>query len=381
MIYFDNSATTPIFDDAAEAMMQTMTRYFGNPSSLHHLGNQAHQLLETARRQVAELLGAEPQEIFFTSGGSESNNWAIKGTLLEKVHKGHHVITSAVEHPSVRETLEHLEQQGVEVTTLPVDREGRVSAKDLEAAIKPETVLVTVMAINNEIGAIQPIEALAEVLEQHPTIHFHVDGVQSVGRFEQPLIHSRVDLMSFSAHKFNGPRGVGILYKKANRHIQPLIDGGGQERGMRSTTENLAGIVATAKALRMSLEQAEIENKTQREIQTRIRQFLKAQGNKIQIFSPENHGSPHVLCFALKGVRGEVAVHALEDHDIFVSTTSACSSRKVDQSASTLRAMGVDGTWSRCAIRLSFGSQNTLEEADEFITVYQQLLEKFAKIQ
>ncbi|MCI5775471.1 MAG: cysteine desulfurase [Aerococcus sp.] len=381
MIYFDNSATTPIFDEAAQAMTQTMTRYFGNPSSLHRLGDAAHQLLETARRQVAELLGCEPQEVFFTSGGSESNNWAIKGTLLEKVHKGQHVITSAVEHPSVRETLNHLEQQGVEVTTLPVDDEGRVSADDLKQAIKPETVLVTVMAVNNEIGAIQPIEELAEVLEDYPTIHFHVDGVQSVGRFDWPLIHKRVDLMSFSAHKFNGPRGVGILYKKANRHIQPLIDGGGQEKGLRSTTENLAGIVATAKVLRLSLENAPQENETHRAIQAKLRQFLTAQGDKIRIFSPEEHGSPHVLCFALKGVRGEVAVHALEEHDIYVSTTSACSSRKVDKVSSTLQAMGVDGTWSRCAIRLSFGSKNTVAEAEEFIKIYQQLLEKFAKIQ
>lgn len=381
MIYFDNSATTKIFPEASEAMVATMATYFANPSSLHKLGNQAHDLLSAARKQVAELLECQPEEIFFTSGGSESNNWAIKGTALEKQTRGKHLIASSVEHPSVKNTLQHLEQQGFEVTYLPVDGEGRVNPADVARAIRPDTILVSVMAVNNEIGTIQPIKAIAKILADYPTIHFHVDGVQSVGKLQESLIDERVDLMSFSAHKFNGPRGVGILYKKANRRIQPLIDGGGQEMGQRSTTENLAGIVATAKALRLTFDHQAAEMATHRAMQAKIRDFLNQQGETVRIFSPATGASPHVLCFAVKGVRGEVMVHALEDEAIYVSTTSACSSRQTDVESSTLSAMKVDGRWAQNAVRLSFGYQNTEAEAEAFLAVLAQLLKKFSKIQ
>ncbi|MDO4680194.1 MAG: cysteine desulfurase family protein [Aerococcus sp.] len=381
MIYFDNSATTQIFPEASDAMTQTMATYFANPSSLHRLGNQAHDLLTAARQQVAGTLGAKTNEIFFTSGGSESNNWAIKGTAHEKAARGKHLITSSVEHPSVAHTFQRLESEGFEVTYLPVDAEGRVNPEDVRKAIRPETTLVSVMAVNNEIGTIQPIEAIARILDDYPTIHFHVDGVQSVGKLPVPLIDSRVDLMNFSAHKFNGPRGVGILYKKANRRITPLIEGGGQEMGQRSTTENLAGIVATAKALRLTMDHSGQEMVTHEAIQQKIRACLAQYPDTVRVFSPEIGASPHVLCFAVKGVRGEVMVHALEDEDIYVSTTSACSSRQTDVESSTLSAMKVDSRWAQNAVRLSFGYQNTLEEADIFLTVLTTLLHKFSKIQ
>ncbi|MDO4670236.1 MAG: cysteine desulfurase family protein [Aerococcus sp.] len=381
MIYFDNSATTKIFPEASEAMVQTMTQYFANPSSLHRLGNQAHDLLSAARQQVATILGCQLDEVFFTSGGSESNNWAIKGTALEKESRGKHLIASSVEHPSVKNTLEHLKQHGFEVTYLPVDETGRVNPEDVKAAIRPDTILVSVMAVNNEIGTIQPIQAIARVLDDYPTIHFHVDGVQSVGKLPVALIDERVDLMSFSAHKFNGPRGVGILYKKQNRRIQPLIDGGGQEMGQRSTTENLAGIVATAKALRLTMDHKDTEMATHRIIQAKVRDFLANYPETVRIFSPAEISSPHVLCFAVKGVRGEVMVHALEEEEIYVSTTSACSSRQTDVESSTLSAMNIDGRWAQNAVRLSFGYQNTEKEADQFLTVLKQLMDKFSKIQ
>lgn len=381
MIYFDNSATTKIAPEALQTMTQVMQTYYGNPSSLHKLGTEASKLLNSARKQVADLLGAQSTEIFFTSGGTESNNWAIKGTAMEKVkYHGNHIIVSSVEHPSVRNTMETLSQNGFEITYLPADKLGKVHVEDVAAAIKETTILVSVMAVNNEIGAIQPIAEIGDLLESYPTIHYHVDGVQSIGTFEKPLIHDRVDLMSFSAHKFNGPRGIGILYKKQNRVISQLLDGGGQEMGQRSTTENLAGIAATAKALRMALAEAKDVKAKEVAMQEKLRAFFAEHTDLVQVFSPED-AAPHVLCFALKGVRGEVMVHALEDEDIIVSTTSACSSRAVNNSSSTLGAMKVDPVWAKQAIRLSFGKENTMAEVDRFIEVYTKLMKKFERIQ
>ena len=381
MIYFDNSATTKIAPEALQTMTQVMQTYYGNPSSLHKLGTESAKLLNSARKQVADLLGAQSPEIFFTSGGTESNNWAIKGTAMEKVkYHGNHIIVSSVEHPSVRNTMETLSQNGFEITYLPADKSGKVHVEDVAAAIKETTILVSVMAVNNEIGAIQPIAEIGDLLESYPTIHYHVDGVQSIGTFEKPLIHDRVDLMSFSAHKFNGPRGIGILYKKQNRVISQLLDGGGQEMGQRSTTENLAGIAATAKALRMALAEAKDVKAKEAAMQEKLRAFFAEHTDLVQVFSPED-AAPHVLCFALKGVRGEVMVHALEDEDIIVSTTSACSSRAVNNSSSTLGAMKVDPVWAKQAIRLSFGKENTMAEVNQFIDVYTKLMKKFERIQ
>lgn len=381
MIYFDNSATTKIAPEALQTMIQVMQTYYGNPSSLHKLGTESAKLLNSARKQVADLLGAQSPEIFFTSGGTESNNWAIKGTAMEKVkYHGNHIIVSSVEHPSVRNTMETLSQNGFEITYLPADKSGKVHVEDVAAAIKETTILVSVMAVNNEIGAIQPIAEIGDLLESYPTIHYHVDGVQSIGTFEKPLIHDRVDLMSFSAHKFNGPRGIGILYKKQNRVISQLLDGGGQEMGQRSTTENLAGIAATAKALRMALAEAKDVKAKEAAMQEKLRAFFAEHADLVQVFSPED-AAPHVLCFALKGVRGEVMVHALEDENIIVSTTSACSSRAVNNGSSTLGAMKVDPVWAKQAIRLSFGKENTMAEVDQFIEVYTKLMKKFERIQ
>ncbi|RPA60872.1 cysteine desulfurase [Aerococcus agrisoli] len=381
MIYFDNSATTKIAPEALNTMTQVMQTYYANPSSLHKLGNESAKLLNSARKQVADLLGADSSEIFFTSGGTESNNWAIKGTAMEKEkYHGKHIIVSSVEHPSVKNTMAYLEKNGFEVTYLPADKEGKVHVEDVAAAIKDETILVSVMAVNNEIGAIQPIAEIGDLLEKYPTIHFHVDGVQSVGTFKKPLIHDRVDLMSFSAHKFNGPRGIGILYKKQNRNIEHLLEGGGQEMGQRSTTENLPGIVATAKALRIALTEAPEVKANEEAIQKKLRAFFAEHEDVIRVYSPED-AAPHVLTVALKGVRGEVMVHALEEEDVIVSTTSACSSRAVNNTSSTLGAMKVDPVWAKQAIRLSFGKDNTLAEVDQFIEIYSKLMKKFERIQ
>ena len=371
MIYFDNAATTKIYDDALTSYVQVSQKFFGNPSSLHQLGVDAYQVLTKARAQVASLLSVQPEEIFFTSGGTESNNWAIKGTALEKSVFGKHIITTKIEHPSVIQTCKQLERFGFEVTYLDVDSKGIVSVDQLKESIRKDTILVSVMAVNNEVGAVQPIAEIAKVLEEYPSIHFHVDAVQAVERASQLLAIGRIDLLSLSAHKFHGPRGVGIMYKKFGRKIQALLTGGGQEKGERSTTENLPGIVATTKALRMALEEESVTG----ELRSQLWKEL-ATKSEIRIFSPED-GASHVLCFAIKGVRGEVVVHAFENHGIYISTTSACSSKKAD-SSSTLYAMDVPTEWATGAVRVSFSNDNTKEEVEQFIKVLHQLMKQFS---
>ena len=371
MIYFDNAATTKIYDDALTSYVQVSQKFFGNPSSLHQLGVDAYQVLTKARAQVASLLSVQPEEIFFTSGGTESNNWAIKGTALEKSVFGKHIITTKIEHPSVIQTCKQLERFGFEVTYLDVDSKGIVSIDQLKESLRKDTILVSVMAVNNEVGAVQPIAEIAKVLEEYPSIHFHVDCVQAVERASQLLSIGRIDLLSLSAHKFHGPRGVGIMYKKFGRKIQALLTGGGQEKGERSTTENLPGIVATTKALRMALEEESVTG----ELRSQLWKEL-ATKPEIRIFSPED-GASHVLCFAIKGVRGEVVVHAFENHGIYISTTSACSSKKAD-SSSTLYAMDVPNEWATGAVRVSFSNDNTKEEVEQFIDVLHQLMKQFS---
>ena len=371
MIYFDNAATTKIYDDALTSYVQVSQKFFGNPSSLHQLGVDAYQVLTKARAQVASLLSVLPEEIFFTSGGTESNNWAIKGTALEKSVFGKHIITTKIEHPSVLQTCKQLERFGFEVTYLDVNSKGIVSVDQLKENLRKDTILVSVMAVNNEVGAVQPIAEIAQVLEAYPSIHFHVDAVQAVERASQLLAIGRIDLLSLSAHKFHGPRGVGIMYKNFGRKIQALLTGGGQEKGERSTTENLPGIVATTKALRMAQEEksvtGDLRSKLWKELATKP---------EIRIFSPED-GASHVLCFAIKGVRGEVVVHAFENHGIYISTTSACSSKKAD-SSSTLYAMNVPTEWATGAVRVSFSNDNTKEEVEQFINVLHQLMKQFS---
>ena len=371
MIYFDNAATTKIYDDALTSYVQVSQKFFGNPSSLHQLGVDAFQVLTKARAQVASLLSVQPEEIFFTSGGTESNNWAIKGTALEKSVFGKHIITTKIEHPSVIQTCKQLERFGFEVTYLDVDSKGIVNVDQLKESLRKDTILVSVMAVNNEVGAVQPIAGIAKVLEEYPSIHFHVDAVQAVERASQLLAIGRIDLLSLSAHKFHGPRGVGIMYKKFGRKIQALLTGGGQEKGERSTTENLPGIVATTKALRMALEEKSVTGELRSQL---WKEF--ATKPEIRIFSPED-GASHVLCFAIKGVRGEVVVHAFENHGIYISTTSACSSKKAD-SSSTLYAMDVPTEWATGAVRVSFSNDNTKEEVEQFIDVLHQLMKQFS---
>ena len=378
MIYFDNSATTKMYPEVLDTYRKVNEQFFGNPSSLHRIGNEADALLQQSRKQIAQLMAVQPDEIFFTSGGTESDNWAIKGTAMEKFHAGKHMIASSVEHPAVSKSLEQLGKLGFEITYLPVDTDGIISVEELGKAIRKDTILVSVMAINNEVGSIQPIEAIGELLENYPWVHLHVDAVQAVGECVPLIQHPRVDLLSLSAHKFHGPKGVGILYKKHGKRIAPLLTGGGQEAGMRSTTENVGGVAAMAKALRMTLENGASSREQEQLVRGKLFAAL-SEYEDVRIFSPED-GAGHILCFAMKGVRGEVMVHAFESQDIFISTTSACSSRK-KSTPYTLGSMGVPLSWSQCAVRISLSGENTQAEADAFIEHFRTLHQQFQKIQ
>ncbi|ANZ61707.1 cysteine desulfurase family protein [Secundilactobacillus paracollinoides] len=380
MIYFDNSATTQSAPDVVATYDKVSHQIWGNPSSLHQFGEQAFNLLEQSRKQIADLLGASQSEILFTSGGTEGDNWVVKGTAIEKRAFGNHLVTTAVEHPAIHNSMEQLKQLGYEVTYLPVDEHGRISIDDLKAAIRPTTILVSVMAVNNEIGTIQPLTEVADVLKDYPKIHFHIDAVQGIGKGIQDMImNDRVDYVTFSGHKFHAPRGIGFIYARRGRKIAPLLTGGGQERNLRSGTENLPAIAAMAKALRLLLDNEPAKVDMQRQIKERIYNHVK-DFPLVTTFSEDNDGfAPHILCFAIRGVRGETIVHAFEEHQIYISTTSACSSKK-HLASSTLTAMRIPEDVSTSAIRISLDEHNTLAEADEFNTVFDQLYKQFEKL-
>lgn len=367
MIYFDNSATTRPYPEALETYMQVASKILGNPSSLHRLGDQATRILDASRQQIADLIGKKSDEIFFTSGGTEGDNWIIKGVAFEKAQFGKHIIVSAIEHPAVKESALWLKAQGFEVDFAPVDNKGFVDVEALEDLIRPDTTLVSIMAVNNEIGSVQPIEAISKLLADKLTISFHVDAVQALAKIPtEKYLTERVDCATFSSHKFHGVRGVGFVYIKSGKKITPLLTGGGQERDYRSTTENVAGIAATAKALRLSMEKLDIFRSKTGQMKAVIRQALLDYPD-IFVFSDEEDFAPHILTFGIKGVRGEVIVHAFEDYDIFISTTSACSS-KAGKPAGTLIAMGVDKDKAQSAVRLSLDLENDMSQVEQFLT-------------
>ena len=367
MIYFDNSATTKPYPEALETYTQVASKIVGNPSSLHRLGDQATRILDASRQQIADLIGKKSDEIFFTSGGTEGDNWVIKGVAFEKSQFGKHIIVSAIEHPAVKESALWLKSQDFEVDFAPVDSRGFVDVEALRDLIRPDTTLISIMAVNNEIGSIQPIEAISELLADKPTISFHVDAVQALAKIPtEKYLTNRVDFATFSSHKFHGVRGVGFVYIKSGKKITPLLTGGGQERDYRSTTENVAGIAATVKALRLSMEKLAIFTNKAEQMRSVIRQALLDYPD-IFVFSDEEDFAPHILTFGIKGVRGEVIVHAFEDYDIFISTTSACSS-KAGKPAGTLIAMGVDKDKAQSAVRLSLDLENDMSQVEQFLT-------------
>lgn len=379
MIYFDNSATTKPYPEVLATYTEVATRIWGNPSSLHNLGSQATRILEASRKQIAELIGKKTEEIYFTSGGTEGDNWILKGVAFEKAPYGKHIIVSDIEHPAIKESAAWLKTQGFEVDYAPVDARGFVKVDALANLLRPDTTLVSIMAVNNEIGSIQSIHDIAALLEDRPTVSFHVDAVQALAKVATEVyLPERVDFATFSSHKFHGLRGVGFVYIKEGKKITPLLTGGGQEKEMRSTTENVAGIAATAKALRLAMENQEAFASKTQQMKEVIREEL-ANYPDVTVFSGEDHFAPHILTFGIKGVRGEVVVHAFEEFDIYISTTSACSS-KAGKPAGTLIAMGVDKSIAQTAVRLSLDLENDMSQVEQFLTKFKLIYEQTRKV-
>jgi cysteine desulfurase len=377
MIYFDNSATTKPYKEVIESFVKVSTDFFANPSSLHKLGGQAEGLVNQARNQLAQLLNIKPREIYFTSGGTESNNLAIKGSAMLYKKRGNHIISTTIEHPSIRESLQQLKEQGFEITYLQVNSEGRINVEELKNSIREETILVSIIHVNNEVGSIQPIQEVGEILKNYPKILFHVDHVQGVTKVPLDFHECGIDLCSISAHKFHGLKGNGLLFIREGIRISPLLTGGNQEWTVRSGTENVAGIVAMAKALRMSI--LKMENNLQKveDIKNLLFEELKVV-NDIIIHTPEENSAPHILNFSIKGFKAEVVVHSLEESNIYVSTTSACSS-KIKSISHTLLAMGVEEEVAKSAIRLSLSFENTEEEAKKVIKAIQQTIQTLGR--
>lgn len=360
MIYLDNCATTKPRDEVVEAMLKALRDDYGNPSSLHRMGLNAEKLLKEARKTIANYLGVSDGEIYFTSGGTESNNIAIQGTVKANSRIKGHIITSSIEHPAVRDTIIEFEKMGHPVTWLKVDKDGRIDLDELRDNIREDTVLLSLILVNNEIGTIQDIHGINRILsslDRKP--HFHVDGVQSFGKISFMPKNFGIDSYAFSGHKIYGPKGIGGLYLSSEKRLAPIVFGGGQEKGLRSGTENMTGIVGMAEAVKQIQNNFNAEN----EKISSIKSFMIAELLKLipdlRINSPTSEiFSPYILNISIPGTKGEVIVHMLEENGIFVSTTSACSSKGSTRSH-VLSAIGLSDELIEGTIRISFSKDNS----------------------
>lgn len=372
MIYFDNASTTSVHPEVARVYGQLVQELYGNADSLHTLGRRTSRLLEEARSRIASAIGARPEEILFTSGGSESNSLATAGYALANRSRGRHILTTNVEHSSTTHAMDWLQPQGFDVERLPVGPDGSVTADQVRKAMRPDTLLVSVMHVNNETGAVNPIEEIAAVVHEHPTAVFHSDLVQSFGKEEVPW--KSLDLASVSAHKLHGLKGSGFLFRKKNLKLQPLIFGGQQEQGMRGGTDNAPADIALAKTVRLALEHRDEDRKLAQAINTRLRQGLGAlPGARIQ--SPED-AAPWILNVSFASITSEVLMNALDARGICVSAKSTCESRSSNESE-VLKAMGRPRSETTHAIRLSFSGMNTLEEAEAFLEAVKEILNEY----
>ncbi|WP_373245154.1 cysteine desulfurase family protein [Lacrimispora indolis] len=372
--YFDNSATTRVLDSVKDIVVKTMTEDYGNPAAKHRKGMEAEQYIREARKIIADSMKVQEKEILFTSGGSESNNMALIGTAWANQRAGKHIISTAIEHPSVYNPLGVLEELGFEVTILPVDHDGHISLKELEEAIRPDTILVSTMYVNNEVGAVEPVEEISRVIKaKNPSALYHVDAIQAYGKYVIRPKKQGIDLLSVSSHKIHGPKGVGFLYIRSGVKIKPLIYGGGQQAGMRSGTENVPGVAGFGAAVKeMYTDHAE---KIQKLIG--LKDYMTDRLGEIEgtvINSKKGEASaPQIVSVSFEGVRSEVLLHALEDKGIYVSSGSACSSSHPGISG-TLKGIGVAQKLLDSTIRISFGIFNTKEEVDYTIDVLKELV-------
>ncbi|MCR5738115.1 MAG: cysteine desulfurase [Eubacterium sp.] len=378
-VYFDNSATTKVSPSVQELVVKVMTEDFGNPSSMHLVGVEAEKYIKTAQENIAKTLKVDPKEIYFTSGGTESNNMAIIGSARANQRSGKRILTTAVEHSSVGATMKYLEEEGFEVIYLPVDSFGVVKMEALQEAMTEETILVSIIHVNNEVGAIQPIEEIGTYIKKvNPKVVFHVDAIQSYGKMEIRPKNCKIDLLSVSGHKIHGPKGSGFIYIKKNTKINPIIFGGGQQMGLRSGTENVPGIAGIGQAAKDCYDHLE-EN-----VQhiTEVKDYMIDALNTLEGVTVNSRkgeaGAPHIVSASFSGVRSEVLLHALEDKGVYISAGSACSSNKPAIS-STLKAMGVEKELLDSTVRFSFCEWNTKEEVDYAVEQLQQLLPMLRK--
>jgi cysteine desulfurase len=378
-VYFDNAATTRVDPRVQEVVDRMLTETFGNPSSLHRKGIEAEQVVKQSRETIAKCLHADPREIFFTSGGTESNNWALFGTVRAAARRGRHLIISRVEHAAVASPAKALEEMGFEVTRIGVDESGRVSPEEVAAAVRPDTVLVSCMYVNNEIGTVQPADEIAALVKQkNPDTVFHVDAIQAFGKLPVNPGKSGIDLLSVSSHKLHGPKGCGFLYVRKGTKLRPLIFGGGQQNDMRSGTDNVPGIAGLAEASRIACEHltenAEHMTQLRRQLSEGI---LKIEGAAVN--GPKlEEAAPHIVNVSFPGIRSEVLLHALEDRGIYVSAGSACSSHRTAKSA-TLTAIGLPAERIDSAIRFSFCEKNTAEEVRLALDALEELVPMLRK--
>lgn len=366
--YLDNSATTRVFDEVAAAVVKTMTEEYGNASSVHHMGTVSGERVAQARETIASTLKVDPQEIFFTSGGTESDNLAVIGAARANKWRGQHIITTSIEHPAIQETTTFLEKEGFETTYLPVGPDGVVDIETLKAAIRPDTILVSMMFVNNEIGAIEPIEEAGRVIKSiNPDIVFHVDAVQAYGKVMIRPRSMNIDLLSVSGHKIHGPKGIGFLYIRKGTKIVPICYGGGQQRGMRSGTENVPGIVGLALAAKMCYTDFDAHIEKLYELKKYLVESLKEKLSDIQINGPEvAKGAPHIVSVSIRGLAAETVLNMLSSKGIYVSAGSACTSNNPHVS-DTLKAIGLDKNLLESTIRISMSTMTTREEIDYLI--------------
>ena len=367
MMYLDNSATTQVSKEVFEEMKPYFTEEFGNPSTLYKIGRESKKALDKARQRVADAINAKPDEIIFTSGGSESDNLAIKGIAFKLAKKGKHIITTNIEHPAVTRTLQFLESLDFKVTYLPVYENGIIKIEDLKEAITPETILITVMHGNNEIGTLQPIEEIGKIAREN-NIKFHTDAVQTFGKVEVDVEKLNVDLLSISSHKINGPKGVGALYIKKGTRVVPLIHGGGQEKGIRSGTENVPGIVGFGKACELASQQLEEHYEKLSSIRDELIDKVLAAIPETYLNGDKENRLPNLVNFRFKAIEGESLILLLDAKGYQASTGSACSSNSLEASP-VLTALGLDPVDVHGSLRISLAPESDNFDVDEFVNV------------
>lgn len=372
--YLDNSATTRCYKEVAEIVAKTMTEDFGNPSAMHLKGVEAENYVKEAAKTIAKTLKVQDKEIYFTSGGTESDNWALIGTALANHRQGKHMITTPFEHSAVSAPLAWLQEQGFEITVIPVDEEGNLDLKKLEEAIREDTILVSTMFVNNEMGAVVPVEEIGRIVhEKNPRTLYHVDAIQAYGKYKIYPKKMGIDLLAVSGHKIHGPKGVGFLYINEKAKVQPFILGGGQQKGMRSGTDNVPGIAGLGTAAKMIYQNLDENVEHMRELKLYFAKELETL-EQVEINGPKpEQGAPHILNVSFLGVRSEVLLHSLEDMGIYVSAGSACSSHK-RAGSSSLGALRLTPERKESAIRFSFCETTTKEEIDYTLEALKKLL-------